>query len=31
MRNLASKLAAIPRGLLNALVAVKEQKEKQAA
>lgn len=31
MRNLASGLAAIPRGLVNALTAVKDQKEKQAA
>lgn len=31
MRNCAGALAAIPRGLVNALVAVKEQKEKAAA
>ncbi len=30
-RNLACALAAIPRGLLNALVAVKENKAKEAA
>jgi len=31
MRNCAGALAAIPRGLVNALVALKEQKEKAAA
>jgi len=31
IRNLAGALAGVPRGLLNALNAVKQQKEKQAA
>ena len=31
LRNFAGGLAAIPRGLVNALAAVKDQKEKQAA
>jgi large subunit ribosomal protein L10 len=31
IRNLASALANVPRGLVNVLVAVKEQKEKAAA